>query len=106
MTELEREWGERTPPGGDPRPTISDELYAWVGSGGPQPQQPDETAAALAELVEADDPPLAVQSSDAAREYAARALRDPGRDAELRELLRQIAAAGAGDGARERGGDK
>ena len=60
MTELERVWGERDATGG--RPTArrsSDELYSWVGSAAPQPQQPDEAAAALAELVAADDPPLA-----------------------------------------------
>jgi NAD(P)-dependent dehydrogenase (short-subunit alcohol dehydrogenase family) len=90
MTELEREWGERTPPGGDPRPTISDELYAWVGAGGPAPQGPDEVADAIAALVEADDPPLAAQSSDASRAYAAAALRDPSRGSELAELLSAI----------------
>jgi NAD(P)-dependent dehydrogenase (short-subunit alcohol dehydrogenase family) len=92
MTELEREWGTRTPPGGDPRPTISDELYGWVLHGGPAPQQPDEAAAALAELVAADDPPPALQSGTASREYAAKALRDPTRREELGELLRAIDA--------------
>lgn len=91
MTELEREWGDRVPPGGDPRPTISDELYAWVLSGGPQPQQPDEVAAALAELVRSGDPPLALQSGTASRDYAAAALRDPTRREELAELLRALA---------------
>lgn len=95
MTELEREWGERVPPGGDPRPTISDELYEWVGAAGPTPQQPDRAAAALADLVESDEPPLAAQSSDDSRAYAAAALRDPSRSAELRELLAAIEGLGA-----------
>lgn len=94
MTELRREWGDRVPPGGDPRPTISDELYAWVGAVGPTPQQPDQAAAALADLVESDVPPLATQSSDDARAYAAAALRDPSRSTELRRLLASIEKAG------------
>lgn len=95
MTELRREWGDRVPPGGDPRPTISDELYAWVGAAGPTPQQPDEAAAALADLVESDEPPLAVQSSHDSLAYAAAALRDPSRSTELRGLLASIERAGA-----------
>lgn len=95
MTELEREWGHRVPPGGDPRPTISDELYAWVGAAGPTPQQPDEAAAALADLVESNEPPLAAQSSHDAQAYVAAALRDASRSTELRHLLAEIESAGA-----------
>lgn len=87
MTELERVWGDRVPDGGDPRPNLADELYAWVGAAGPAPQQPDEAAAALAELVTVDEPPLAQQSGAASRAYAAGALRDPTRAAELAALL-------------------
>jgi hypothetical protein len=90
MTELERVWGDRVPPGGDPRPTLSDELYAWVAAGGPAPQQPDEAAASLAALVADPDAPLAAQSSEASRAYAAAALRDPSRQAELAALLEAL----------------
>jgi NAD(P)-dependent dehydrogenase (short-subunit alcohol dehydrogenase family) len=33
MTELSREWGDRLPARRDPRPSLSDELYAWVLGG-------------------------------------------------------------------------
>lgn len=91
MTELERVWGDRVPPGGDPRPTLSDELYAWVGAQGPAPQQPDEAAAALAEIVTSGTARLAEQSGDASRAYAARSLRDPSRQSELEALLASLA---------------
>lgn len=87
MTELERVWGDRVPPGGDPRPTLSDELYAWIGATGPTPQQPAEAAASLAALIASEDAPLAQGSSEASRAYAAAALRDPSRQAELASLL-------------------
>jgi NAD(P)-dependent dehydrogenase (short-subunit alcohol dehydrogenase family) len=87
MTELERVWGDRTPPGGDPRPNLGDELYAWVAESGPAAQEPDEAAAALANLVAADDPALAEQSGPASHAYAAGALRDPSRSAEFAALL-------------------
>jgi NAD(P)-dependent dehydrogenase (short-subunit alcohol dehydrogenase family) len=87
MTELERVWGERVPAGGDPRPTLSDELYAWVASGGPAPQQPAEAAASLAALIADPDAPLAAQSGEPSRAYVAAALRDPSRQAELAALL-------------------
>lgn len=90
MTELERVWGDRVPPGGDPRPTLSDDLYAWVGGAGPAPQQPDQAAASLAALIEHPDPPLAAQSGEASRAYAAGALRDPSRQAELAALMSAI----------------
>lgn len=99
MTELHRVWGDRVPPGGDPRPTISDELYAWVADGGPAPQSPEEAAEALAGLVESDDPPLAIQSGVASRDYAARALHDPSRQFELADLLRTFGGAGVGSSA-------
>jgi NAD(P)-dependent dehydrogenase (short-subunit alcohol dehydrogenase family) len=95
MTELERVWGDRVPDGGDPRPHLADELYAWVGAAGPAPQEPDEAAAALAELVVGDDPPLAAQSGSASRAYAAAALRDPTRAAELSALLAVVNPAPA-----------
>jgi NAD(P)-dependent dehydrogenase (short-subunit alcohol dehydrogenase family) len=90
MTELERVWGQRVPPGGDPRPTLSDELYAWVTASGPTPQQPEEAGEALAGLIGQDDPPLAEPSGDASRAYAAAALRDPTRRAELSNLLAEL----------------
>jgi NAD(P)-dependent dehydrogenase (short-subunit alcohol dehydrogenase family) len=93
MTELERVWGDRTPEGGDPRPKLSDELYAWVRSAGPAPQEPDEAAAALADLVITDNPPPASQSGPTSQAYAAGALRDPGRSAELAALLAAVQAA-------------
>jgi NAD(P)-dependent dehydrogenase (short-subunit alcohol dehydrogenase family) len=93
MTELERVWGDRTPVGGDPRPNLSDELYAWVAESGPAPQEPDEAAAALADLVTTDDPAAAVQSGPASQTYAAGALRDPSRHAEFAALLAGIAAS-------------
>jgi NAD(P)-dependent dehydrogenase (short-subunit alcohol dehydrogenase family) len=92
MTELERVWGDRIPKGGDPRPNLSDELYAWVGSAGPAPQETDEAAAALADLVVADNPPPARQSGPASQAYAAGALRDPSRSAELAALLGGVEA--------------
>jgi NAD(P)-dependent dehydrogenase (short-subunit alcohol dehydrogenase family) len=90
MTELERVWGDRIPEGGDPRPSLSEDLYAWVGTSGPAPQAPAEVAAALAELVTADSPTLAAQSGPASRAYAAAALRDPSRSAELSGLLAAV----------------
>jgi NAD(P)-dependent dehydrogenase (short-subunit alcohol dehydrogenase family) len=98
MTDLEREWGDRVPPGGDPRPHLSDELYAWVGKSDVVPQQPDDVGAALAELVAGDDPPLAAQSGPASHGYAAAALRDPSRVTELEALLaalERVASPGA-----------
>jgi NAD(P)-dependent dehydrogenase (short-subunit alcohol dehydrogenase family) len=93
MTELERVWGDRTPDGGDPRPNLSDELYAWVSSAGPTPQEPDEAAAALDELIVADNPPLASQSGPASHAYAAGTLRDPSRSAEFAGLLAAVEAS-------------
>ena len=93
MTELERVWGDRTPEGGDPRPNLSDELYGWVGASGPTPQEPDEAAAALADLVTADNPAPTVQSGPASHAYAANVLRDPSRSAELAALLASIKAS-------------
>ncbi|MDT5300234.1 MAG: hypothetical protein QOG79_3476 [Mycobacterium sp.] len=90
MTELERVWGDRIPEGGDPRPSLSEDLYAWVGTSGPAPQAPAEVAAALAELVTADSPTLAAQSGPASSAYAAAALRDPSRSAELSGLLAAV----------------
>ncbi len=92
MTELERVWGDRVPAGGDPRPHLSDELYEWVSNAAPTAQQPGEAAVALADLVTGADPPLAAPSGAASLEYAARALRDPTRSAELTELVSVIRA--------------
>jgi NAD(P)-dependent dehydrogenase (short-subunit alcohol dehydrogenase family) len=92
LTELHRVWGDRIPEGGDPRPGLADELYAWVSAAGPSPQEPDAAAAALAELVEDDDSPLAVQSGPASLAYAAAALRQPSRATELAALLAVIDA--------------
>jgi NAD(P)-dependent dehydrogenase (short-subunit alcohol dehydrogenase family) len=92
MTELRRVWGDRLPEGGDPRPTLTDELYRWVSASGPAPQQPHEAAAALVELVTAEDPAPAAQSGPASFAYAANALRHPSRAAELAELLAAVSA--------------
>jgi len=94
LTELERVWGDRVPPGGDPRPDLSDALYRWVASAGPTPQPPAEAAASLAALIAADDPPPAAQSGAASAAYAATALRDPSRRAELAALLAAVAPSG------------
>jgi NAD(P)-dependent dehydrogenase (short-subunit alcohol dehydrogenase family) len=93
MTELERVWGDRTPSGGDPRPNLTEELYAWVAKSGPAPQEPNDAAAALADVVSADEPALAVQLGPASQKYAAGALRDPSRRAEFAALLAGVAAA-------------
>jgi NAD(P)-dependent dehydrogenase (short-subunit alcohol dehydrogenase family) len=95
MTELERVWGDRVPDGGDPRPSLSDELYAWVQQAGPTPQQPDEVADALAAVLGSDAPPLAIQSGPASRSYAAAALHDPERGAELGSLLGVLTSEGS-----------
>ncbi len=86
MTDLRRVWGDRVPPGGDPRPQLTDDLYSYVGSGGPAPQQPEEAAAALADLI-TDDPPLVAASGVASVAYASQALRDYTRSAEFASLL-------------------
>jgi NAD(P)-dependent dehydrogenase (short-subunit alcohol dehydrogenase family) len=92
-TDLERVWGDRTPEGGDPRPSLSENLYAWVGTSGPAPQAPGEAAAALAELVTAESPALAAQSGPSSRAYAAAALRDPSRSTEFSGLLAAVSAS-------------
>ncbi|HEY3727953.1 MAG TPA: SDR family oxidoreductase [Solirubrobacteraceae bacterium] len=92
-TELSREWGDRLHGAEDPRPGLSDELYSWVlGGTGPEPQPPDQVAEALCDLIEADSPPLALQSGPAARGYAAGALHDPTRANELEPLLEAFGA--------------
>ena len=92
MTQLSRQWGERLAPYEDPRPTLTDELYEWVLSErGPGTQSAEEVAAALREVIELDSPPLAVQSGPAARAYAARALRDPTRSAEVAAMVTAFA---------------
>jgi NAD(P)-dependent dehydrogenase (short-subunit alcohol dehydrogenase family) len=94
-TELERRYGERTPPGGDPRPDLTDALYAWIGDGdGPGAEPPDLVAQAICRLAADDDPPLAMQTSDDARSYVARALRDPARRDELDAIARAFRAPG------------
>ncbi len=88
MTSLSREWGQRLTPEEDPRPTLSDELYQWVLSGGgPAPQTAEEVADALCELIDSDSSTLARQSGPAAHAYTAQALRDPAREQELTALL-------------------
>jgi hypothetical protein len=93
LTELERVWADRTPDGGDPRPGLADELYAWISAAGPTPQEPDEAAAALVELIATDDPPLCVQSGPASLAYTTGALREPSRATELASVLAVIDAA-------------
>lgn len=93
MTELSRQWGQRLAPDDDPRPTLTDELYEWVGAQrGPGTQSPDEVATALREVIELDSPPPAAQSGPAARAYAANALRDPARAVELAAMVNAFAA--------------
>ncbi len=95
MTELERVWGSRLSGDEDPRPTLTDELYAWVQSAGPEPQSPAQVADALVALIAQDDPPLAAQSGPASEGYVATALRDPSRQSELDAMLAAFAAAHA-----------
>ena len=91
-TELEREFGKRFGEGEDPRPTLNDELYAWVlGAQAPTPQSPGEVADDLGSLIASDSAGLAEQSGPAARGYVAAALRDPTRGAELDALLAAFA---------------
>jgi NAD(P)-dependent dehydrogenase (short-subunit alcohol dehydrogenase family) len=92
-TELSRVWGDRTPPGGDPRPDLPDELYRWVTSEGPQMQSSAEVAKALVELVHDPNPPPAMQTGGASHQYVAAELRDPsGREA-LDRMLNAFSAA-------------
>ena len=87
MTDLSREWGHRLSKDEDPRPGLSDELYAWVlGDDGPDPQSAQQVADALCQLVDSESPELACQSGPAAQAYVAAALRDPTREAELAAL--------------------
>ncbi|WP_205877211.1 SDR family NAD(P)-dependent oxidoreductase [Mycobacterium camsae] len=86
MTDLRRVWGDRIPPGGDPRPQLVDDLYNYVTTAAPALQQPEEAATALADLIR-HDPPLAAASSPDSTAYAARALRDSNRFAEFSQLL-------------------
>jgi NAD(P)-dependent dehydrogenase (short-subunit alcohol dehydrogenase family) len=90
MTDLERVWGDRIPDGGDPRPNLNDKLYEWVSTSGPAPQEPNEAAAALADLITVEDPALAVQSGPASHAYAAGAVRDPSRCAEFAALVASL----------------
>jgi NAD(P)-dependent dehydrogenase (short-subunit alcohol dehydrogenase family) len=93
-TELSRVWGDRTPPGGDPRPGLADELYRWVGGDdAPALQSAAEVAKVLVELVHDPDPPPAIQTGGASRAYVAAELRDPsGREA-LDRMLNAFSAA-------------
>jgi NAD(P)-dependent dehydrogenase (short-subunit alcohol dehydrogenase family) len=92
MTELEREWGSRLPDDEDPRPTLSDELYAWVLSdGAPTPQSPAEVANDVCRLVASESPGLNEQSGVASRAYVAAALREPTRRTELERLEKAFA---------------
>jgi hypothetical protein len=96
MTELEREWGARLQDDDDPRPGLSDELYAWVlGDQGPAPQSPDQVAEALCAIVERPPDGLAAQSGAASHAYVAAALRDPSRAPELESLLEAFGHPGA-----------
>lgn len=97
MTELERVWGDRLSGDADPRPTLSDELYAWVAGAGPEPQSPAQVADALVGVLALQDPPLAAQSGSASEGYVATALRDPSRQSELEAMLTAFAKASAGE---------
>jgi retinol dehydrogenase 8 len=100
LTELQREWGERLTGDSDPRPTLSDELYDWVGDGhSPAAQSPADVAAALCEVVRSGGPHLAAQSGAAAEAHVAAALRDASREAEFDDLSATFARTLA-----ERGG--
>jgi NAD(P)-dependent dehydrogenase (short-subunit alcohol dehydrogenase family) len=100
MTELSREWGTRLQGADDPRPGLSDELYRWVlGEDAPAAQTPLQVAEALRRVIEQAPAGIAEQSGDAATAYAAAALRDPTRAAELAALLDAFATSGGnGDG--------
>jgi NAD(P)-dependent dehydrogenase (short-subunit alcohol dehydrogenase family) len=92
-TQLERQYGARFDGQDDPRPTIVDDLYSWIGQGSCPPLQPPaEVAQALAEVVEDPSPPMAAQTSAATTSYVARVLRDPSREAESRPLLEHFTA--------------
>lgn len=99
MTDLSREWGGRLSTSEDPRPTLGDELYEWVGGEeGPTPQSPAEVAAALCEVIRSGGPDLACQSGPAAEAYVAEALRDVTRDGELARLREAFAQTLAAQG--------
>jgi NAD(P)-dependent dehydrogenase (short-subunit alcohol dehydrogenase family) len=79
-TELSRQWSR---PEDDPRPGLIDELYGWIGSQpGIQMESSAAVGAAIATVIEGDDPPPAAQTSPAATAWVARALRDPSRRSE------------------------
>jgi NAD(P)-dependent dehydrogenase (short-subunit alcohol dehydrogenase family) len=99
MTELEREWGNRLAGGDDPRPTLSDELYAWVLSDdAPTPQSPAEVGDDLCRVVGSDSTGLAQQSGSASLGYVSAAMRDPTRGSELDALLAAFARTRAAAG--------
>lgn len=94
MTELRREWGDRVPPGGDPRPTISDELYAWVGAAGPTPPTARRGRGGTCRSGRVRG--AAARGPIEPRRAGVRGggLRDPSRSTELRRLLASIEKAG------------
>jgi NAD(P)-dependent dehydrogenase (short-subunit alcohol dehydrogenase family) len=91
-TDLSRDWGNRLSPEDDPRPELVEQLYSWVLSdAAPSVQTPDVVAAALADLVASETPPLATQSGLASQTYVAAAVRDPSREVELQAMLQAFA---------------
>lgn len=90
-TELSRDWAR---PADDPRPTLIDDLYAWVGSRpGLVMETPGAVAEAIAAIIEDPEPPLAAQTGEAGRAWVAGALRDPSRESE-RTVVRTAAGGG------------
>ncbi len=68
-TDLSREWVRAAD---DPRPTLVDELYAWMGEQpGIEMETPEGVAGAIADLVESDAPPLTAPTSVAAEAWVA-----------------------------------
>ncbi len=85
-TELSRDWAR---PAGDPRPSLIDDLYAWVGS---QPgvvmESPTAVGDAIARIVTRRDAPIALQTCAAGTAWVARALHDPTRANEWEPVVR------------------
>jgi NAD(P)-dependent dehydrogenase (short-subunit alcohol dehydrogenase family) len=79
-TDLSRQWSR---PDNDPRPGLIEELYEWLGrQSGIQMESAHDVGAAIASIIEDEDPPAAAQTSSAARAWVGRSLRDPSRRSE------------------------
>jgi len=76
-TVLTFEQGGRFAEGEDPTAGLVEAAYGWFDQAAPDWQQPEEVAAALAELVALEPPPFRRQSSPSATAYVAQGLTDP-----------------------------